>query len=81
MDLTNIYRIFFANTKQYIFSESPGNFSTVGQILRHKTNQQIQENLNNSLHSIRLHGYKAGYKKQKQQKSYKLLENKNVSAE
>jgi hypothetical protein len=49
VDLTDIYRIFHLNTKEYTFSAPYGTFSKIEHILIHKNSF----NINNSLYLIK----------------------------
>ena len=56
MDLTNIYRTFPPKTKEHTFFSAPhGIFSKINHIINPSQNrpQQIQEDGNNPMHSIR----------------------------
>ena len=63
MDLTNIYRTFPPKTKEHTFFSAPhGIFSKINHIINPSQNrpQQIQEDGNNPMHSIRSPQTKVG---------------------
>ena len=77
MDLTDIYRTFYPNTKEYTFFSVPhGNFSKIGHILNHKASLKRHKKIEISLILFRPPWIKIGL--EQQQKAYKFMETEQL---